>query len=576
MSMHLQTAKIISPPAARHWSQVFIKDGFLIVIKITEEEEAVLKGREIIARLQEYYVQTKGRLLKKLTVVLERLQKETRGIKLELILGVVFKNVLYLGVLHQGRVVLLRDGQLATILQGENGIVTCSGFLKVGDVFVLGTRRFFESVTDEVLKSHLEKKEPEAVVEVLAPLIHETQDGGAAAVLVRVFQERKTLTLLKPTKLGIDFRRGLLRLKEKVMLLFRPYEEKGGLKEQRMMVTVAGALAVLLIVSVIFGWQKRRKVEEKRKFQQIWEEIDYKYQEGKELASVNPILAKKLLRESLKLAEANDNYPQIRKLSQEIIRELEKVKKEYQLTAVPVFLDLNLVKENLKAVASDSWQEKTVILGEDGTVVVIDLSKKAAIKGKVEEARLVTLWGEKIFVLNKKIVAVGEEITIERDWDEVIGIESFAGNLYLLDKTGEIWKYPVIETGFGSRRRWFGPGVQLDLSQAVDWAIDGDIWILFRDGQIKKFSRGVAQTFALAGLDKELSQPVALYTDEDSKHLYLLDQGSRRVVVLLKNGEYESQYLWEGLEKINNLIVNERERKMLLLSEDKIYEIELR
>ena len=258
--------------------------------------------------------------------------------------------------------------------------------------------------------------------------------------------------------------------------------------------------------------------------------------------------------------------------------------REYELVSVPVFLDLNLVKKDLKGIDYDFWEKKVIVLGEDGTVITIDLNKKTETLGKVAGVRLVTFWGGRAFVLGEKIVEMGKETMIEKGGQGTIGFKIFAGNFYLLDKgENKIFKIPAIESdlpdgsqGFGAKRNWFGSEVETDLSEAVDMAIDGDIWILLKKGKILKFSRGAPKGFGISGLDKEWDNPAAFYTDEDCKKIYILDKENRRVLVLNKSGEYDSQYIWDGAKDMDDIIVSEEEKKIFLLSEEKIFEIEIR
>ena len=45
-------------------------------------------------------------------------------------------------------------------------------------------------------------------------------------------------------------------------------------------------------------------------------------------------------------------------------------------------------------------------------------------------------------------------VEADEEWGEMIDLRAFGGNLYLLDKKGEIWKYPGVESGFGAYRLW--------------------------------------------------------------------------------------------------------------------------
>jgi hypothetical protein len=106
--------------------------------------------------------------------------------------------------------------------------------------------------------------------------------------------------------------------------------------------------------------------------------------------------------------------------------------------------------------------------------------------------------------------------------------------------------------------------------------IDGALWILKSEGTILKYIRGVKEAFGVAGLSKPFSGPVAAWTDSDQEHLYVLDKGNSRVVVLAKSGEYDSEYVWEGITDVSGILVREKEKKIFLLAGSKIYEIEIR
>ena len=603
--MDLQTAKIVSAPNKDCWSQIYIDNSFLVVIKIEKEDNPSLRAKEVLSCFYESYADFKGGALKKLEASLKKVKEEFVSLKLTVVVGVTFKDALYLGILNRGRVVLFREGSLATILEGKEGVVIASGFLKNEDLLILGTEKFFSLFLLQISEVDLEKDSPEEILEALAPVIHEKEkDGSSAAVIAKVEnlcaiqtqkmvvsagnknrKEKKEKNLLVKQVLG-KTKSWLISLFSKTKPIYVSEEEKGKERKQRMMLTIAVVLAVLLLVSIVFGWQKRKRDEETGSFNQFWEEIEYKYEQGNELVELNPIRARELFGESLALLRErkdsflpkNWQYKKLEEKEKEIEKELEKVLREYELVSVPVFLDLDLVKKDLKGIDYDFWEKKIIVLGEDGTVITIDLNKKTETLGKVAGVRLVTFWGGRAFVLGEEIVEIGKETQmIEKGGQETIGFKIFTGNFYLLDKgENKIFKIPAIESGFGAKRNWFGSEVETDLSEAVDMAIDGDIWILLKKGKILKFSRGTPKGFGISGLDKEWDNPTAFYTDKDCKKIYILDKENRRVLVLNKSGEYDSQYIWDGAKDMDDIIVSEEEKKIFLLSEEKIFEIEIR
>ena len=68
-----------------------------------------------------------------------------------------------------------------------------------------------------------------------------------------------------------------------------------------------------------------------------------------------------------------------------------------------------------------------------------------------------------------------------------------------------------------------------------------------------------------------------IYTDGEAEKLYLLDPStsSGRVLVYNKNGEYESQYVFEEARKATDLVVNEKGGRMYLVGGSKIWEVQL-
>lgn len=189
--------------------------------------------------------------------------------------------------------------------------------------------------------------------------------------------------------------------------------------------------------------------------------------------------------------------------------------------------------------------------------------------------KIYLLTGRGILEFDKETKREKLVVEAEEDWVEIIDLRAFGGNLYLLDRQGEIWKYPGIEAGFGAYRLWL-KGEKPDFSDAIGMSIDGSVWVLKADGTILKYTQGGRDHFAISGLDRSFNNPVAIFTDDDQENLYILDKGNSRVVVINKSGEYHSQYLWSGIVDVTGLIASEEEKKIFLLSGNKIYQIEIK
>ena len=232
------------------------------------------------------------------------------------------------------------------------------------------------------------------------------------------------------------------------------------------------------------------------------------------------------------------------------------------------------------SVLADGLQAEKMYLDPVGTLFFPDLSQERIVGMNIGDKSRVVIPTDKVGHLKalgffeKHIYGVSSQgvaeissdaertkIVIEPDelWGEITNVESYAGNIYLLDKgTSEIWKYPVIVEGFGDRRRWLGPGITLDLSKVSSFRVTGDVWITTESGKLERYSRGAPVDFATEGFpavgtDGKLSDPVALFVTDDK--VYVVEQGAKRVVVFGQDGKYQAQYENEEFAKASDIAV---------------------
>ncbi len=203
---------------------------------------------------------------------------------------------------------------------------------------------------------------------------------------------------------------------------------------------------------------------------------------------------------------------------------------------------------------------------------------------KLASGKLVAATDNRAYILSKdKIIAIDVVKTVMTgetkadDWGEIGDIKGFSGNVYLLDKNkGQVWKYSASSNGLSSKTSYL-KGKGTDLSSAVSLAIDGSVWVIFNDGTIKKFTRGESDNFVISGLDKPVDAEAKLFTNENLNNLYILDKKNLRIVVIAKDtGEYQAQYSWPGVAGVFDLAAFEDKNKILLLTGERIYQIDLK
>ncbi len=165
--------------------------------------------------------------------------------------------------------------------------------------------------------------------------------------------------------------------------------------------------------------------------------------------------------------------------------------------------------------------------------------------------------------------------------------EGYNGNFYLLDSgSGKILRYQPTADGYGNPPDSYLEGdAAIDLSRAVDMAIDGSIWILYSDGTVQTFFQGRQQPFVLeTPPDSPISGPRAIYTGSAAgaaQTLYIADSGGGRILEYDKSGKYLRQFRpadktdQEKLRRMTDLQVDELNRTFYILASDGLYRTDI-
>lgn len=132
--------------------------------------------------------------------------------------------------------------------------------------------------------------------------------------------------------------------------------------------------------------------------------------------------------------------------------------------------------------------------------------------------------------------------------------ELYNNTVYLLDAgVGQIWRYSLAGDALGKGNSYFRSPYN-PLKESVDFAIDGAIYVLQKNGALLKYFNRQPVQFTLDGLPEPLNRVVALAAgsnDPNRGSLYILDAGAGSVVELTKTGQFVRQYRGEGDEFVD-------------------------
>ncbi len=168
-------------------------------------------------------------------------------------------------------------------------------------------------------------------------------------------------------------------------------------------------------------------------------------------------------------------------------------------------------------------------------------------------------------------------------WGEMADADNFQNNLYRLQPNeNQIYKYTPTTLGYELDPVPFLEQA-VDIGGALDMAIDGDVYLLLADNQIQRYRVGQQVLFDVSDLDKPLTDPILIYTDQRLESLYVIDAAFARVVELDKRpgreGEFIRQFLYTGSDNffadVRGLWVDEAAGIMVVLGADSLREFRL-
>lgn len=580
-------AKIVATPTSHSWSQAYNAGNFFAVLSIAKPEEETSSdllntlGKSIIDSLEEEYftleVKDLASIKQAISVVFEKIPSDISATFAAA--SKTHDNILYIFVKGQGRILLKREGNLGTILRGDDKAISCaSGHLKDNDVVILATEKFLEIVPDEKILSTIDNFSSSEIVETLAPLVHEKEEGEACAMTIRFRDLKSQLEIESPDLSQESSDEAEPRSEESIQIQETPSSfilekilsfKKGWFTKalqlnhrKKIFLTVAALLAATLLISIVSSVKKQQDEKIQAILKEVVGKAEKKYDEGQGLVSLNRTLAKEDFLEASKiLNEGKNKLPVNSKEQKQITEFLKKV--EDALTSVsdtssvepkvedsnrsPLLLYESKLSQSQRKTRSFTQDDKNIYFADLNAVTVVDKSSK-------KETTLIKNDGQ---------------------WQNASGVGLYFDNVYILDKKlGQIHKFVKDDKGY-SRTNYLSSETKPNFPNVLSMAIDNSIWMLLKDN-ILKFTRGKQEGFKISGLEVQFNNPTRLFTSLDLDNLYILDNGNNRIVVLGKDGAYKMSYQAKIISKAEDFEVLEKDKLIYILSSGKIYRIDLK
>ncbi|MCX6706415.1 MAG: hypothetical protein NTV24_04955 [Candidatus Woesebacteria bacterium] len=619
MSFNIVSAKISGIPNALGWTQVhefkpeeeekLLKRGHLFAVFSTKKKEegldSVTAGRELLSRLhEEYFGNLEMRAFIALKNAVSKVSDEfskTWG-DVEISTVVVLEDVVYSAAVGGGKVVIYRDGAVATILESTGSeTIIASGYPKEGDYIILGSKLFFENIPFGTLKASLEGPDLSSSIESLAPQVSaSTGSGNMGAVVIgfgkKIIIEKVVERVIKPNipkRINFAFAKNIFAFLTKILPERKIYVREKNLDDQagvgkKTTFYVGIGLLILLFVSIGFGIKQNLTKRYKSTYQEELTLAKNNLNEAETIFSTDPKRARELFLDSKSKV---DNLLS-KKIEDKELTSLDVRLKEKEAEILGIYKEEPSLYLDLSLLSSGFSGDKLILSG--GNVFVFDKNGKKIVKiaidtkktqivagpEQVEGATDIFAYQDSVYgVFSDGIYSLGtaKKKVIEKTWDGDILPYAYTGNTYILDKAANIiWRYQGTADGFGVKQNWIAPKITPDFRNAKQIVIDGTIWILSDPFNIFRFSQGSPQAFKPQGVYPGIVNITAIHSNEENKYIYLLDKEEGRVVVLEKNGNYKAQYQSDQFKMGVGIIVSEKTSKMVILTKEKLIQVDLK
>lgn len=229
------------------------------------------------------------------------------------------------------------------------------------------------------------------------------------------------------------------------------------------------------------------------------------------------------------------------------------------------------------------------VFASDGRVYLLDRTQKVFKPASIQEAaarvsvaasadddRVYGLTKDQTLVEFKKEESAQTTLPLPKadgQWQDVM---AYANRLYVLAQNGsdgQIYRFGKTGDALDGGSKWITTKTT-PLGDARAFIIDGTVFVLKQNGKIARFVSGAEVEWDTGVVDPPITNATDIWTDTESKYLYVLEPETKRIVVLNKDtGAFVVQYRSDVFTNLSDIIVDEGAYAIYLLSDSKIYSI---
>lgn len=154
------------------------------------------------------------------------------------------------------------------------------------------------------------------------------------------------------------------------------------------------------------------------------------------------------------------------------------------------------------------------------------------------------------------------------------GIHRSFSFLYVFDRnSGQVYRYPRTEGGFGSSINWFQQSISAE--NVVSFAIDDGIRVSYADGTIEQYYQKKLKDTFIIDTDPKVV-PTKIKTSNEMSHYYILDKENPRILKISKNNNHVADQYWNiKFKEAKDFIVHEEKEAFVISKQNEILQLKL-
>jgi hypothetical protein len=497
----------------------------------------------------------------------------------------VIKGILYAGRAGNMNLFVKREGKSYPLFKEEDAIKTLSGVIQPNDTYIF-TTSVSHKLIDEERNALTEKINSSENPQKLGLMFLDYSDNVDTHVETIKETNKETIEDKTPKTSRVT------NIAKNIIGSLFTFIAKINIKIIKF---AAGAVAIILIGVVVFniinGFVQKARARVATEMKKV-EELQTNLGKAKNLLDLNNVRAEEIAKITLdeikkidlnKLA-STDNRKKIEEIKNQLEQTL-KTAGQVQETKAQLAYSTTLLKKNSAASQIVINNNQAAILdAKQNLVYYVTLdSKKANVfdLGKFgKNPRFLTESENMIYVFYDSAIVqidptnnkIKTALTKDKEWKDIVDLQSYSGNLYLLDATAkQIWKYVREDGGFALIKPYFAPALT---KKPLSFAIDRAVYVLSEDNQINKFLSGEPDKFDMPKItDKPFKNPTKILTHDNLENVYALEGGLKRIVMLDKTGKYLKQIVDHKLMNAKTFGVNEKTKTIYFSLGSEIYKI---